>query len=110
MTKCDWRGPICMTNKDADRMVGADITLADGTQLHCGPDDEISFDPEGYMVNGERIGWPRVLSPIIEPGDEITVRKGCSRRDGHRGRHGHGPIRRLHLWARRVLAAAISRR
>lgn len=99
MNRCDWLGPICMTNKDADRMVGVDFVLADGTTRHFGEGHEIGLNSDGYFVDDERLGWPTSVSPIFEPGAEITVRRGCAKRQGHRGDHGFYWWRR---WVRRL--------
>ena len=59
---CDWRGPICIVDKEPDRVVGWEI------------------------VPGEN-GHSR-LRPRIESGTEVVIRRGCAKRQGHRGEHG----------------------
>lgn len=111
-TRCDWSGPICMTDKECDRLVGASFVMGDGTILDY-PKAEISWGPDGYTVEGRAIGWPISMSPVIEPGREIVVRLGCSRRLGHGGQHGSPPLRRVWRDARRrlrLMRRAISRR
>jgi hypothetical protein len=88
-----------MMNKEPDRLVSATFFMPDGTQIHSDEGDVISFDADGYMINDEHIGWPYSVSPVIESGTEIVVRRGCAKRQGHRGSHGHYRWRR---WMRRL--------
>lgn len=87
MKRCDWRGPVCMTNKEPDRLVGWDFTTG-GRTIMLEP-GAVEIGEDGcYRVDGKRLAQTERLSPIIEGGADITVRRGCAKRAGHRGDHG----------------------
>jgi len=100
MTTCDWRGPICMTNKDADRIAGWSLrsTVFPATEFLLPAESRVEVFPEGIFLNGRLLEGHETLVPTIEPGDEIVVRRGCSKRQGHRGDHG---TYRWKRWTRR---------
>lgn len=107
MRRCDWRGPICTTNKDPERLTGWDFTTGGRTiMLEAAA---VTLEDGIYRVNGKPVAQTERLSPIIETGSEIVVRRGCAKRAGHRGHHGWYPGQRTAMKATTATLAAATR-
>lgn len=94
MTRCDWSGPICTTNKFPDKVTGWTLTFAGGHSVKLETAAVEQRDGQ-ILIDGAPILPGETLTPTIDRGAEIVVRLGCSKRAGHRGRHGMTRWQRL---------------
>lgn len=92
MKQCDWRGPICTVDKAPDHLIAWEVTNEAGDIALVSPEaittDFTGYSPSALRIYGEPLPVGTQITPVLDKGTEVVVRRGCMKRPNHRGSHG----------------------